>query len=137
MKWKIKYDSEVRWNMTLRNLNKCMSSMTGIKISWKFVHNIIYMEQKLFRICNSNNGKCRFYKIENKTLTHLFHIFSIIMVVLECMFDAFYNDNVLNIFQWGRNILGMHDYNKKYNAITNKIMDTVKWIVWKCRNIIK
>lgn len=34
-------------------------------------------------------------------------------------------------------ILGMYDYNKKYNVITNTIMNTVKWIIWKCRNIIK
>ena len=142
IKWNIQYNSELPWKKIWINLNKSMSSRKANQISWKIVHNIIYTEQKLFRIGKSNNGKCHFCKTENETLTHLFHSCNIIMVVWEHIFDALKTYNVLNNTVYiplseELIILGMYDYNKKYNVITNTIMNTVKWIIWKCRNIIK
>ena len=88
------------------------------------------------------NGKCHFCKTEIETLDHLFFTCAIIKEVWQKI------DNVLQIYSQSKNVditklnldlitTGTCHKDKTLNNLYNSVLNTVKWVTRKYRNVIK
>ena len=140
IKWNTHYNMDLEWNEIWGNIYNNFAKKKANQLSWKITHNIIYTEEKLQKMGRSN-GKCFFCKTENETLQHLFYTCDKIKTIWETVCDAInaflIEKNMIGInFCEKHIILGIHDKNKE-NKTLNTVLNTVKWVVWKNRNVIK
>ncbi len=141
LRWEEILNIEIEWETVYRELNRkdSIRERKEIDFSWKCIQNVVWTEQKLKRIGQSN-GICSRCGIEEEDLEHLLYM-------CEC------NENIWSIVeQWVKDfdddikislnviILGYRSKDGNINDNTNlinMIIDSVKWKIWKWRNDIK
>ena len=139
-KWDVYFEKELHWKTVWSNLNKNFAKRKAKQISWKILHQIVYTENKLKKIGYSSNGKCHFCKTEYETLEHLFVNCPVVKQMWDQVNNAFQMYNALNGLQHAdineeTIIIGMCENPNTY--LFNTVISTVKWVLWKSRNIIK
>ena len=140
-KWNVFFNREFEWNKIWTYNIQNFASRKYNQLNWKILHNVVYTEERLQRMGRSN-GKCHFCKTESDTLTHLFFGCENIKNAWGKIFDAintFFIVENIEIIPHNEEtvILGRYDRNMHDCFDINTIPNTVKWVIWKIRNIIK
>ena len=141
MKWDIHFDTHLEWNKIWKKFYFNYASRKSNQLNWKIIHNIVYTEEKLQKMGRSD-GKCHFCKTNSETLKHLFFgcdpinkLFGKIFHTINAFFTL---ENTETIYFNERHVIfGGYARNKRDCAIINTILNTVKWTIWKIRNIVK
>ncbi len=141
LKWEELLGKEIDWKEVYCELNRTdtIRERKEIDFSWKCMQNVIWTEQKLKRIGQSNGLCCR-CSIEEEDIEHLLYM-------CEC------NDNIWSVVErWCKTfdkdleitidiiVLGYRSQNGNISETTNlinMIIDSAKWQIWKARNDTK
>ena len=109
------------------------------EFQWKILHRIIYTEHKL-QMMNRSNGKCHLFNGNSETLSHLFFncdfTEQLMQITKQNIVDKIPGLANADIFNEENMIFGEQDEGNMQMLI-NTIIITLKWTVWKERNIIK
>ena len=102
----------------------------------------MYTEEKLQKIGRSRNGLCHFCKIQLETLVHLFYGCNVIQELWRRIYNMIQNnarfEGLINLELNEESILlGLNDLNPVEKKVISTLVNTIKWVVWKNRNIIK
>ena len=140
-KWEEILGREIDWKVVYIELNRTDSlrERKEIDFNWKCIQNVVWTEQKLKRIGQSN-GLCSRCGIEEEDLEHLLYMCECnenIWLLVEGWIKHFDDEVKITIDVI---ILGYRSKDGKLSEQTNfinMIIDIVKWHLWKYRNDIK
>ena len=140
LKWNLYFETELQWENIWKNVYNNFSDRKSKQLQWKFIHNIIYTEERLQKM-NRSNGCCHFCK-EKETLLHLFVHCKLVDEIWEYIFEKITELCVQNgvdcLQKTEQNIIfGIHDKDDIGTLIINTIIFLTKWVIWKKRNIAK
>ena len=143
IKWNDYFHKELPWNEIWKNFRNSDIAITNRmeEFHWKCTHRIIYTESKL-HLMNRSNGLCHMCNSETETLPHLFFNCAFSRQLLDIIYTNLYNNTVFDttdpLGNIDEEIMILGDTsNTVMTPITNTIIITTKWAIWKVRNIKK
>ena len=101
---------------------------------YKILHNILFLNKKLFTFGIVSDSKCSFCKSEDETIFHIYNDCFIIRNLWSNLKTFF--SQTLNIpdLTTQSAIFGFVDYNSDDSVIINHILLIFKWFIYKARN---
>ena len=135
--WEDKYGA-LQWDKINSSMKNKLSDRKCIDVHWKSLNFGLNTEEKLAKM-KLSNGKCMSCTIEEETVEHLFHecelierTWSVINEICHNIWDTNIDDIMSVIFTKFSKDKPHHVY-----EVMQYIILSVKWIIWKRRNIVK
>ena len=136
-KWQVKLqDNAMNWKSIWNNVfdSYCFNSCK--EFQWKFIHNVVFTEQRLF-LMGYSNGICNLCSNNIETIRHLFFECSKIQHLWKvCIgkMKVFVPNEQLSLTY---TLLVIGSVNSKHKTIINTFLFETKFMIWKCRNYKK
>jgi hypothetical protein len=131
--WNTRVQIQLPWNIIWKELHSSLCSNKVKQFQWKCLHRIVFTEQKL-KLIRLSNGICTLCGECEESLFHLFAECTYAQHVWKTLSHRTRNIiNKLDLSDTNVITFGSYGADNLINKVTNLIVFTAKWHIWKAK----